>query len=340
MQMGQGDGVLGRDTSPLTGPYNIGYLDSVVAPAMTRAGIGVSRSPRMRVVDPRQLEAEPSRKWNPMSRMNHFLLAILMIGLGMLAACNDEANTADTQVADKDQAQEQTAEKAQPEVPATTPATNPEPQELAGAHILVMYKGSQRAPATITRTKEEALALAQDIARKAKGGDDFAALAKEYSDGPSGPNGGDLGTWIQGRMVPEFDTAILGMDIGGVSDPVETAFGYHVITRKKVEKVSARHILVMHNESTRKPPQITRTKEEALARVGEVMQKLDAGQGFEDMAREYSDGPSGPKGGDLGSFGHGRMHPAFEAAAFGLEVGGVSDVVETPFGYHLIQRYE
>ena len=140
-------------------------------------------------------------------------------------------------------------------------------------------------------------------------------------------------------MVPEFDTAILGMDIGGVSDPVETDFGYHVITRKKVDKVSARHILVMHNDSMRKPAEIARTKEEALARIEEVKQKLDAGQGFEDLAREYSDGPSGPKGGDLGSFGRGRMHPDFETAAFDLEVGGVSDVVETPFGYHLIQRY-
>ena len=276
-----------------------------------------------------------------MFRMTHFFLAILMIGLGMLAACNDDEKTADPQAADKNLAQEQTGEKAQPQAAApATPAANQEPQELAGAHILIMYKGSQRAPETITRTKEEALALAQDVARKAKDGGDFVALAQEYSDGPSGPTGGDLGIWVQGRMVPEFDTAILGMDIGGVSDPVETAFGYHVITRKKVEKVSARHLLVMHDESMRKPPEITRTKEEALARIGEVKQKLEAGQSFEDMAREYSDGPSGPKGGDLGSFGRGRMHPAFEAAAFGLEVDGVSDVVETPFGYHLIQRYK
>lgn len=276
-----------------------------------------------------------------MFRMTHFLLAILMIGLGMLAACGDDANTGDTQVADQDQAQEQTAEKVQPQTSAPAkPAANQGPQELSGAHILIMYQGSQRAPDTITRTKEEALALAQDVARQAQEGGDFVALAQEYSDGPSGPTGGDLGIWVQGRMVPEFDTAILAMDIGGVSDPVETAFGYHVITRKKVEKVSARHILVMHSESMRKPPEITRTKEEALVRIGEVKTKLDAGSNFEEMAREYSDGPSGPKGGDLGSFGRGRMHPDFETAAFGLEVGGISDVVETPFGYHLIQRYQ
>jgi len=275
-----------------------------------------------------------------MYRITRVALVALLIGLFAMTACNGDEN--DTNVTDNTDTQTvaDTQDQAQPAPSAIpTPAPDQAPQELAGAHILIMYQGSQRAPATITRTKEEALALAQEVARKAKDGGDFAALAQEYSDGPSGPNGGDLGTWVQGRMVPEFDTAILGMEVGGVSDPVETAFGYHVITRKKVDKVSARHILIMHNDSMRKPPEISRTKEEALARVEEVKQKLNDGQDFEELAREYSDGPSGVKGGDLGSFGRGAMHPAFETAAFGLEVGGVSGVVETPFGYHLIQRY-
>ncbi len=277
-----------------------------------------------------------------MFRTTRAALVVLLIGIGAMTACNGEENAANDANDTDSQATTEVQSQAQAQSATSTPpaaAPTQEPQELAGAHILIMYQGSQRAPATITRTKEEALALAKEIASKAKGGADFAALAREYSEGPSAPQGGDLGIWVQGRMVPAFDTAILGMDIGGVSDPVETDFGYHVITRKKVDKVSARHILVMHNDSMRKPPEITRTKEEALARIEEVKQKLNSGQGFEALANEYSDGPSGPKGGDLGSFERGRMHPDFEAAAFGLEVGGVSDAVETPFGYHLIQRY-
>jgi len=277
-----------------------------------------------------------------MLRMKYLLLAILVIVLGGLAACNGDANNSDTQSDEANTAQEQAAEQAPAESPATTqPAPPPAPQELSGAHILVMYQGSQRAPDTITRTKEEALALAEEIAQKARDGEDFAELAKEYSDGPSGPRGGNLGTWVQGRrMVPEFDTAILAMDIGGISDPVETAFGYHVITRKKVEKVSARHILIMHTDSMRAPETITRTKEEAQARAEEVKQKLADGADFAELAKEYSDGPTAPRGGDLNSFGRGVMHPDFEKAAFDLEVGGISDVVETPFGYHVIQRYQ
>lgn len=288
-----------------------------------------------------------------MHRKSLFLVLILLAGLVMFAGCNSEKETADTETAVAEESHDghshdghghdghgHDGHDSDGHNHAPTPPQPPAPQKLAGAHILVMYEGSMRAPAEITRTKEEALELAKEIAAMAKAGDDFAELAKEYSDGPSGPNGGDLGVWQKGRMVPEFDTAILGMDIGGVSDPVETDFGYHVILRKKVEEISARHILVMHNDSMRKPADISRTKDEALARINEVKDKLNKGGDFETLAKEYSDGPSGPNGGDLGPFGKGTMHPAFQEAAFALAVGEISDPVETPFGYHLIQRYK
>jgi peptidyl-prolyl cis-trans isomerase C len=54
-------------------------------------------------------------------------------------------------------------------------------------------------------------------------------LAKEYSTGPSGPSGGDLGWFGTGRMVPEFENAVVALDVDEVSDPVKTDFGWHVI---------------------------------------------------------------------------------------------------------------
>lgn len=227
---------------------------------------------------------------------------------------------------------------------ASEPDSGEMPAEISASHILVMHESSMRVPAGITRTKEEALARAQEVARKAQAeGADFAALAKEYSDGPSGPTGGDLGNFAPGDMVQPFSEATLRLAVGEVSDPIETPFGYHVIRRQQVReipKASAKHILVMYQGSMRAPPEITRTKQEALERIGECLERLKQGESFEALAREYSDGPTGPRGGDLGEFPQGMMAPSFDEAVFSAEVGETTDIVETPFGYHVIYRYK
>lgn len=227
----------------------------------------------------------------------------------------------------------------------TTGGAAPDPasgdRELSAAHILIMYEGSERAPAEITRSKEEALEVATSVAKQAQApGADFAMLARVYSNGPSAPKGGDLGIFPASQMIPQFSAAVLRLQIGEVSDPVETPFGYHIIRRQPVAKASAKHIVVMYAGSELAGAQITRTKEEALARAREALERVRAGEEFEALAREYSDGPSASKGGDLGQFNKGTMTPAFDAAAFACEVGEVSDIVETPFGYHIIYRYK
>lgn len=77
----------------------------------------------------------------------------------------------------------------------------------------------------LVETEEEALALVEELA----GGADFAALAREKSTGPSGPNGGQLGWFGDGAMVPEFEAAVKTMDAGAVSAPVKTQFGWHIV---------------------------------------------------------------------------------------------------------------
>ena len=78
-----------------------------------------------------------------------------------------------------------------------------------------------------------------------------------------------------------------------------------------------------------------RTEEEALEIIEEIKSRVSV-ENFAELAKTDSEGPSGPSGGDLGWFGKGVMVPEFEAAAFALEVGVVSDPVKSPFGYHLI----
>lgn len=225
-----------------------------------------------------------------------------------------------------------------PVPPTPAPASD---SELSAAHILIMHAGSERAPAEVTRSKDEAFELARSVAKEAQQpGADFAALALKYSNGPTARNGGDLGVFPANQMIPEFSAAVVGMEVGEVSDPVETQFGYHIILRQPVVKASAKHILVMYAGSMRAPQGVTRTKEEALARAQEALARCRAGEEFEALAREYSDGPSAPQGGDLGEFNKGVMTPAFDAATFACEVGDVSEIVETPFGYHIIYRYK
>ncbi len=72
--------------------------------------------------------------------------------------------------------------------------------------------------------------------------------------------------------------------------------------------------------------------------VEDLKKKLAEGVSFEELAKDFSSCPSGQEGGNLGSFGKGVMVPAFEDAAFALEVGQVSGAVRTQFGYHLIKR--
>jgi len=82
----------------------------------------------------------------------------------------------------------------------------------------------------------------------------------------------------------------------------------------------------------------SRSKDEAEQQIGQIAQQLQGGADFADLAKQHSDCPSSSKGGDLGQFGKGQMVKPFEDAAWGLDVGGVSGVVETQFGYHIIKR--
>lgn len=101
-------------------------------------------------------------------------------------------------------------------------------------HLVVMYLGSTRAPATVTRTKAEALARAQEARRKALAGAKFDDLVTQYSDEPSAAaRGGDLGIFPAGRMVEEFQKGVEATAVGAISEVVETPFGYHVILRTR-----------------------------------------------------------------------------------------------------------
>ncbi len=109
-------------------------------------------------------------------------------------------------------------------------------------HILVMNVDENNAPLSDAENAEKRKA-AEDLLKRAKGGEDFDALVAEYSEDPgskSQPDGYYLGEGFilgsQGSMVPEFEAASLALEVGGVSDIVETSYGYHIIKRYENEK--------------------------------------------------------------------------------------------------------
>jgi peptidyl-prolyl cis-trans isomerase C len=108
----------------------------------------------------------------------------------------------------------------------------PEYEQVHGAHILIRFQGSQ-VPVRAGQkelTDAEALAKAQELRAKIVAGADFADLAREESDDiGSGSNGGDLGTFKHGQMVPSFEEAAFKLKPGELSEPVKTQFGYHLI---------------------------------------------------------------------------------------------------------------
>lgn len=104
-------------------------------------------------------------------------------------------------------------------------------QEFNASHILV-------------ETQEEAAAIVDEL----NGGADFAEVAREKSTGPSGPNGGQLGWFGPGMMVPEFQTAVEQLEVGAISEPVQTQFGWHVITLNDKRNQEAPDLAAVRSE--------------------------------------------------------------------------------------------
>ena len=105
-------------------------------------------------------------------------------------------------------------------------------EEVKARHILIRFKGSSVPLKKDEKdlTEEEALAKAQEVRQKLLGGADFAEMAKENSDDSgNASHGGELGSFTRGRMVPEFEKAAFAAEVGKVTEPVKTKFGYHLI---------------------------------------------------------------------------------------------------------------
>ena len=180
------------------------------------------------------------------------------------------------------------------------------------------------------------------MAEQARAGQDFAALAREFSDAPERASGGLLGMRPAERYPELFVAATAALPVGAVAGPLRSGAGFHVL--KVVEKDSistaalvtqshARHILLLPNAQL--------TEAAAAARLADYRRRILAGQAdFAALAREHSKDGSAKQGGDLGWSTPGRYVPEFEAAMDALQPGDISEPLVSRFGVHLIQLME
>lgn len=209
--------------------------------------------------------------------------------------------------------------------------------ELNLAQILVPLPDGAD-DATVAQKKAQAEALLARV----RGGEDFAAVAKEASQDGNRERGGEIGLRPVSRLPDLFVEASEKLAVGQVTPvPVRSGAGFHilkVIERKeaagfKVTQTRARHILL------RTSPELK--PEVAARRLAEYRRQIESGsRRFEDVARQFSEDGSAPSGGELGWAGPGQFVPEFEEAMNALPINGISAPVQSRFGVHLIQVLE
>jgi peptidyl-prolyl cis-trans isomerase NIMA-interacting 1 len=264
-------------------------------------------------------------------------LTLALFALSLLAACAPTTARAPKQRLPTPAGQS----KAGPEHP---------PPELIEVRVLVVaYEGAAMANPTLHRTKAEAEERARMLARMAKSGDKLAELVRKYSDRPGASE--DLGLFrlrpAQPGVFGEAVSKAAGqLEPAEISDPVDAPEGYFVIERRAdpptgPARIGAKHILISYKGAEHAITGVTRSESEARVLAEEIARKAKGGADWNGLAAQYTDEPGSKEtGGDLGKFGHGQMVKSFELAAFALPVGQVSDVVQSPFGFHIILRYE
>ena len=206
-------------------------------------------------------------------------------------------------------------------------------KEINASHILILADENASPQDTLTAyNKIEA------IRKRVLDGEDFDKLAQELSEDPSAKeNKGNLGYFSSFRMVYAFESAAYKTETGKISNPIRTKFGYHLIKvndiRNNRGEISVAHIMVVN-------PKEGEDKEVAKTKIDDIYKKLQQGENFEELAKQFSDDKSSAsKGGVLNRFGSGQLSSnEFEDGAFSLtKENPVSKPFQSQFGWHIVK---
>lgn len=210
------------------------------------------------------------------------------------------------------------------------------PKTVEARHILIKVEQDAAAEAVAAARKK-----IEDILKKAKGGEDFAELARQYSEGPSKSKGGHLGSFRRDAMVKPFSDKAFSMQAGEISDPVRTRFGWHII---KVEKVNEATVTSLEDarDNIRKKLADENAKLLAYDAAEAVFDATYEGDRLETVAAdsritvhttEFFDRQGGPVKGV-------KNKSAFAKAAFELPESEISEIQDFGDGYYLLEIIE
>lgn len=209
--------------------------------------------------------------------------------------------------------------------------------EVNASHIMTALKENPSPADTL-----DAWNKIMNIRQRLLNGESFGKLASELSEDPSArTNSGNLGYFTAFQMVYPFETAAYNNNIGEISPPVRTRFGYHLIKthdkRPASGQVRVAHIMVMVPQGSGDSVSIR-----AEQKIRTIAGLLKSGLPFDSLAKQVSeDRGSARNGGELPVFGPGQMIPEFETAAFSLQYPGeISGPVRTFYGWHIIKLLE
>jgi peptidyl-prolyl cis-trans isomerase SurA len=209
-------------------------------------------------------------------------------------------------------------------------------EEYEVAHILL------RAPESASPEQIQKLKVkAEQVYERAKQGEDFAQLAATYSDAPDALKGGGLGVRPLNRLPALFAEVVVKLKDGEVGPLLRSPNGFHLVklvakrggaALPPVEQTHVRHILIKVNEVV--------SETEARHKLEGLYDRIKHGEKFEELAKLYSQDGSASKGGDLGWIYPGDTVPDFERAMNALKPGELSQPIQSPFGFHLIEVLE
>lgn len=209
-------------------------------------------------------------------------------------------------------------------------------KEIRASHILILVDENASPEDTLKAYKK-----IEDISKKAIAGEDFANLAVQYSEDPSAKeNKGDLGYFSAFRMVYPFENAAYKTQKGKVSKIIRTRFGYHILKINDIRanrgEITVAHIMILK-------PKPEETEKDAEKTINEIYQKIQQGEKFEDLAKQFSeDKSSSSKGGVLNKFASGQLSSEeFENVAFSLaNLNDISKPFNSDFGWHIVKLIE